>query len=1127
MEQMDGMSADFHADADDELIAELLVDWQEAIDRREAGSLDEICDRRPDLIPRVRARIESLAEIDHLIERLRFHDEVQLPPVDRDGSEAARVPEIPGYKILAELGRGGMGIVFKALQERLNRVVAIKVIRGGRWVSHREIERFRSEAEVLAKIQHHGVVQIYDILEQDGLLCLILEYVSGSSLSESMRLHPTSPVEAAAIVYDVAEVISAVHAKGVLHRDIKPANILIDADGRIKITDFGIAKALVTSSKQTMSGEVLGTPSYMAPELVLEKRNLITERTDVYAIGATLYELMTRRAPFGGTSVAETFHQITNDQPLPPHLFAARIPQDLATICLKCLEKDPDRRYHSANLLRDDLDRFLHGRPILARPVSTFERCQRWCRRNPERAFFRFFSILAILIIVVGASWFTARLNVTQKEMSDKQEALDSEQFHARLNRLRAQSFVRPQGWLDAGLAEVSSISKFAKTAEKRQELRNEAIHLSTQHDVRHRKTLLTGADICRVAHHPTRPILALAENVSVDDQNVVIRLLDTSTGDPIRSVSFPVRDQEQFPNDAEGCRSLLFSPSGQDLFVGTRRGRVYQFNADDWTCRRTWNAHDDRVMGFTMDDATGTIYTCSRSGEVKSWNLGAESESPPGVLVTKLNGELFGLQYFNHCLIICGGLVYRHDLRSHEETMVLEGPAREGSALSLCPGASTALIGCGRRLFHVKPELNHHTSYVFRELTDPKSPMPHADTVESLAVSPDGRFGVSCGGNALKVWDFASGRPIRSISLVDGAGKAVQFLPDAATFVVAGEGQVELYEISTNRNWKTFTVGETPATTATVSPDGNALFHAGHKTEATHSTELHRIDLKSNLRHGAVFSPSYSIEDVLILGNTIQCLNRSRAEEYFLEELDAHDLTLKSRTLLGNDVQHLTLEPDGRALYYSADDMQSPALGRRPSAVFRGALPVSDVTMCWSNVASAQRLRKSQILAIAVGNELFATASRDGQLRIHSVKDGTVVATQELDADITCLGIAADSYLFCGNESGAVQLRRFRDGELLEEKFEHHAKITCLEVTNGGRTVVSGCSDGYLHFWHFSESLAKLMPGDRLGPLSGSIRRVSASSDGKIIAIVVQGEHATRVLDLGELERQVTRLGL
>lgn len=1117
------MSGD--VDADDELIAELLLAWQASFDRKEPEVLERLCATRPDLLPRLLTQIESLEQIDHLIEKLSFQDDVRLTHLD--ATPGGQLPEIPGYKILVELGRGGMGIVYKAVQERLNRVVAIKIVRGGRWVSPREIERFRSEAEVLAKIQHSGVVQIYDILEHDGLLCLILEFVNGCSLSESMRSQPLTPMESAAIMHEVASVMSAVHAKGVLHRDIKPANILMQSDGRIKITDFGIAKALSTSSKQTMSGEVLGTPSYMAPELVLEKRELITVQTDVYAIGATFYELLTRRAPFGGTSVAETFQQVTNDSPLPPQLFAAKIPQDLATICMKCLEKDPNRRYLTAELLQDDLDRFLHGRPILARPVSAIERCQRWCRRNPEKAFYRLFVLLAVITIVTGASWFRTRLNLTQKEMSEKQAALDSEQFHARLNRLRAQSFVRPPGWIDANWADIPSIAKLAKTPQNRQELRNEAIHLLTQHDVQHQKTLLTGVDICRVAHHPTQPILALAENVSVDDRNVVIRLIDTSTHELIQTVSFPVRDDEHTPDDAEGCRSLLFSPSGADLFVGTRRGHIHQFNTADWSCRQSWIAHFDRVMGLTFDDTTGTLYSCARSGEVKKWTPQGDSQPPEGDFVTKIDGEAFGLDYLNQGLIISAGSVILHDLKSRHEASMIDGPRPAGATCIRCPGASTALVGRGPRIFQVKTELNHESSYVVRELIDPKLPTPHPHTIESIAMSHDGRFAVSCGGNILKVWDFASGRPFRSISLGDGSGKAVQFLPDGVSFVVAGEGQVDLYEISTNPAWKACSIADTRVTSATISGDGQMLVHAADNSNQKYSTLLQRRHLRSGERKNVVIFPSRSVDEVLLGDGKIRCLNESEPENYLLQEFQADELTLNQGTWIGNDVEHLTLNPSRQFVFFCSDDLVSLPSDRRASAVYCSSISTVAPVMRWSNVESAQRLRKSQILALAVGSNRFATASRDGFLRIHAFNDGKVEVSRPTEIDITTATILADRFLLCGDESGAIQLRRLENGEVLDQKFEHHSQITSLNTANDGKTVITGCGDGHLQFWQFDTVQGKLTPSDRVGPLSGSIKRISSSDDGKTIAIVVGNEHATRILDMNELEEQLKQVGL
>ncbi len=306
-----------------------------------------------------------------------------LPP-DRIRPHDEREPKIvPGYEILGELGRGGMGVVYKAKQVALNRVVALKMILGGAHAGPDELVRFRTEAEAVAQLQHPNIVQVYDVGECEGRPFFSLEFVEGGSLDQKLNRKAQKAKEAAALVEILARAMHSAHDKGIVHRDLKPANVLLTADGTPKIADFGLAKRLADDSGQTQSGSVMGTPSYMAPEQAAGRVEDMGPATDVYALGAILYDALTGRPPFKGATVVDTLNQVRNDEPMPPSRLQPRVPRDLETICLKCLQKSPRKRYVSAEALAEDLRRFLAGEPILARPMGRAERMWRWCRRNP------------------------------------------------------------------------------------------------------------------------------------------------------------------------------------------------------------------------------------------------------------------------------------------------------------------------------------------------------------------------------------------------------------------------------------------------------------------------------------------------------------------------------------------------------------------------------------------------------------------------------------------------------------------------------------------------------------------------------------------------------------------------
>jgi len=334
----------------------------------------------------------------------------------KDG-EYVEPPSIAGYELIAVLGQGGMGIVWQARHLALNRLVALKMIIAES--QHRE--RFDREAQAVAKLQHPNIVQIYEVGECDGRPFLSLEFVEGGTLAHKLDRKPLPPREAAGLLKTLAETIEAAHRQGIIHRDLKPANVLLTRDGQPKIADFGLARDLVQESSQTQTGQILGTPSYMAPEQALGIPSMIGPPTDVYALGAILYEMLTGQPPFIAPTVIETLDLVRSQEPVPPRRLQPKIPRDLATICLKCLEKRPQQRYASAQLLADDLSRFLDGKPVHARPVSTITRIARLARRRPA------ISMLLFVLVFVTAAGVIVGLN-QYRTIQIANEGLEKEQ---------------------------------------------------------------------------------------------------------------------------------------------------------------------------------------------------------------------------------------------------------------------------------------------------------------------------------------------------------------------------------------------------------------------------------------------------------------------------------------------------------------------------------------------------------------------------------------------------------------------------------------------------------------------------------------------------------------------------
>ena len=325
---------------------------------------------------------------------------------------------VPGYQIIAEIGRGGMGIVYKARHVRLDRVVALKMILAGAHASADEIARFHSEARAVAQIQHPGIVQIHEDGDYDGLPYFSLEFVAGGSLAQQIGSKPQPPRAAAAMVMELCRAMAVAHAAGIIHRDLKPANILLTLDGKPKITDFGLAKQLQGDSQQTRTGAIMGTPSYMAPEQAWGQTHEIGPLSDQYALGAILYEMLVGRPPFQGATTLETLELARYQEPVPPTRLQPKVPTDLATICLKALQKDPVKRFPDADAMAADLRRFLSGEPITARPVGAPERLWRWCKRNPRVASLAAAVMLMGLAITAGSAAFAASLKMLNGQLA-------------------------------------------------------------------------------------------------------------------------------------------------------------------------------------------------------------------------------------------------------------------------------------------------------------------------------------------------------------------------------------------------------------------------------------------------------------------------------------------------------------------------------------------------------------------------------------------------------------------------------------------------------------------------------------------------------------------------------------
>jgi serine/threonine-protein kinase len=385
---------------DDQLRVQQLLD-----DLLDSGCTpEEVCGDCPELLPEVRRRWRQMRALKADLDAM-----FPTPTPDRGPGDdtavpwltGAGLPQIPGYEVEALLGRGGMGLVYKARHLRLNRNVALKMLITGAYAAPHERERFQREAETVASLRHAHIVQVHDVGDHKGWPYFTMELLEGGSLAQVLAGRPQPARQAAALLATLAEAVHVAHQGRILHRDLKPANILFTADGTPKIVDFGLARRLEGGAGLTQSGVPLGTPSYMAPEQA-RGQTTIGPAVDVYALGAILYELLTGRPPFHGETGAEILLRVMQDEPAAPSQCNLNVPRDLETVCLKCLHKEPVRRYATAAALAEDLRRFQRGEPVAARPAGLAERTAKWVRRNPTLSAVM---VAGLGLVVLLVSW--------------------------------------------------------------------------------------------------------------------------------------------------------------------------------------------------------------------------------------------------------------------------------------------------------------------------------------------------------------------------------------------------------------------------------------------------------------------------------------------------------------------------------------------------------------------------------------------------------------------------------------------------------------------------------------------------------------------------------------------------
>jgi WD40 repeat protein len=996
---------------------------------------------------------------------------VASPGVAPPGPSRFAALDIPGYEIIDELGRGGMGVVYLARQVQLNRPCALKMILAGAHASPQVASRFLSEAQAIARLHHSHIVQIYSIGDASGLPYVELEYVPGGSLDRQLDGTPWKAARAAGLVEQLARAVALAHAQGIIHRDLKPANVLLASDGSPKVSDFGLAKFLGSDSGLTGSDAIMGSPSYMAPEQAEGKTREVGPEADVYALGTILYELITGRPPFRGASILETLEQVKTAEAVPPSRLVPRLPRDIETISLKCLQKEPVKRYRSASALAEDLRRFQAGEPILARPIGGAERAWRWCRRNPLVSMLIASIAMALVLGTVVSAYFAIR--ATRGELLAVRKAAEA-------------------------LENASRADKATEKAREEKDLSDHSLYLAEM----------------RLAHQAWQE--GLVDLVQQYLQNQV----------PKRSGDSDRRGFEWYYLDrlcqselrtlrghSDMVRSVAFDSAGRLIASAGDDKKIKLWDTATGAIVRTWSGHTDFVWNIAFSPDGASLASAGEVQTIKLWDVATGRE------LRTLLGHAAEINFVSYSpggqtLASAGddGTVKLWDVATGKEIRTLRGHTGEVSGVSFSPdGNFIASAGMDRTV-------KWWSVATGREVRTLRG---HTAPVQVVTLSPDGRTIASASSDrTIKLWEAATGAELRTLRGHTAAVTAVEFSPDGGNLASAGKDRmVKLWDPSTGREIRSLRGHADWVSGVSYSPDGRILASSstdqtvklwetvtdqeiqswrGHEARVgnvSHAPDGRTLASGSGDRTVKLWDSSSGLERLTLRGHVDSVSDVKFSPDGKSLASAGYDCTVKLwdtatgkelRTLHGHSgaVECVSYSPDGRAL----------ASGGRDRTVKLWDAVTGGVTRTLNGHADWVTA-----LSFSPDGRTIASASYDATIKLWDVATGELLHTLSgHKGRVNGLGFSPDGHtLASAGHDRTIKLWNASTGQELRTLHGHADLVTGVSCSPDGRTIASASNDGTVKLWDATTGQEILTLRANSSLLSG----ISYNRDGRTLA--------------------------